>query len=99
MTGQSIKIILKQYIKHLVPSRSIGFQTILIKSVISILNITVWYNWSDSNLKCPPTYLIKATINHLRICKARDILIVPEWPSSLASFTPERNSCKFYHGR
>ena len=40
-------------------------------------------------------YLIKATINHLRICKARDILIVPEWPSSLASFTAERNSCKY----
>ena len=45
-----------------------------------------WFTkkWSDSNLNwlSPPAYLIKATINHLRICKTRVILIVPEWPSS-----------------
>ena len=44
-------------------------------------------NWLDSDLYWlfPPTYLIKATNNHLRICKVSGILIVPEWQSSYFS--------------
>ena len=44
MTGQSIKILLKQYIKKLVPSRSIGLQTILIKKV-SNFNSKILLSW------------------------------------------------------
>ena len=41
-------------------------------------------DWSQSTLNwlCPPIKFITACIDHLRLCKAKGILIVPEWPSS-----------------
>ena len=41
-------------------------------------------DWSHCNLNwlCPPISLISATIEHLRNCHGKGILIAPEWPSS-----------------
>ena len=40
-------------------------------------------DWADASLNwlCPPIKHI-SSINHLRICQARGILIIPQWPSS-----------------
>ena len=40
-------------------------------------------DWSSSKLNwlCPPVKLIGDCITHLQICKAKGILIIPEWPS------------------
>ena len=38
--------------------------------------------WDDYNWWCPPTFLIADTINHARICHAKGVLLVPEWPSA-----------------
>jgi len=42
------------------------------------------FDWSKTllNWLCPPIGLINSTINHLKLCKAKGILIIPEWPSS-----------------
>ena len=40
-------------------------------------------NWSgDFNWLCPPICLIGDTLKHARLCKARGVLLVPEWPSA-----------------
>jgi len=40
-------------------------------------------NWKNEfNWLCPPTSLIIKTIKHLRTCKARGVLLVPEWQSA-----------------
>ena len=40
-------------------------------------------NWGNCfNWLCPPISLIGAVIKHLRLCKGRGVLLVPEWPSS-----------------
>ena len=41
-------------------------------------------NWSDSPLNwlCPPIKLIPATLRHARLCSAKGILVIPQWPSS-----------------
>ena len=40
-------------------------------------------HWGSSfNWLCPPISLIGATIKHAKICNARGVLFVPEWPSS-----------------
>jgi hypothetical protein len=44
-------------------------------------------NWAgDNNWLVPPISLVSKTIKHLKVCKARGTLIVPDWPS--ASFWP-----------
>ena len=40
-------------------------------------------NWGNCfNWLCPPISMIEAVIKHLRLCKGRGVLLVPEWPSS-----------------
>ena len=40
-------------------------------------------DWSaEYNWLCPPISLVGNVIKHLRFCKARGILITPEWPSA-----------------
>ena len=41
-------------------------------------------NWADESLNwlSPPIKCIIPTIRHLRLCKAKGILIIPQWPSS-----------------
>ena len=40
-------------------------------------------DWSlDFNWLCPPIKLVGKTINHMRFCKSRGVLFVPEWKSS-----------------
>ena len=41
-------------------------------------------DWSHASLNwlCPPIKFILATIEHLRRCKAKGILLIPQWPSS-----------------
>ena len=41
-------------------------------------------NWSDAQLNwfCPPVKHICATLHHARLCEARGILHIPQWPSS-----------------
>ena len=42
------------------------------------------YDWSDVSLNwlCPPVKLICSTLHHMRLCHAKGILLVPQWPSS-----------------
>ena len=41
-------------------------------------------NWADEPLNwlSPPIKFIIPTIRHLQLCKAKGILIIPQWPSS-----------------
>ena len=40
-------------------------------------------NWSGvSNWWCPPIALIGDTLKHAKLCHARGVLLVPEWPSA-----------------
>ena len=40
-------------------------------------------DWSSSfNWLCPPIALIAATLKHARLCRAKSVLMVPEWPSA-----------------
>ena len=40
-------------------------------------------DWSnDFNWLCPPISLIGATLKHMRLCRAKGVLLVPNWPSS-----------------
>ena len=41
-------------------------------------------DWSDVELNwlCPPVKFICSTLHHARLCKAKGILLVPQWPSS-----------------
>ena len=36
----------------------------------------------DFNWWCPPIFLIADTIAHARICRAKGVLLIPEWPSA-----------------
>ena len=42
------------------------------------------HDWSNVSLNwlCPPIKLISSTLRHMRLCQARGILLVPQWPSS-----------------
>ena len=42
------------------------------------------HDWSDVSLNwlCPPIKLISSTLRHMRLCHARGIILIPQWPSS-----------------
>ena len=41
------------------------------------------FNWkNDFNWLCPPISLIGKTIRHLKHCKAKGVLFLPEWKSA-----------------
>ena len=42
------------------------------------------HNWAHASLNwlCPPVKLIPATLRHARMCNAKGILVIPQWPSS-----------------
>ena len=54
-------------------------------------------DWSHCELNwlCPPIKLIPSCIEHLMLCKAKGILIVPEWPSSF--FWPKLFGSKLFN--
>ena len=41
-------------------------------------------DWAATSLNwiCPPVKFIIPAINHLRLCRAKGIIIIPQWPSS-----------------
>ena len=40
-------------------------------------------SWSNAfNWLCPPIALIAATLKHAKLCKAKGVLMIPEWPSA-----------------
>ena len=54
-------------------------------------------NWSHTfNWLCPPIALIAATLKHAKLCQARGVLMVPEWPSAYYWPLLTPNGAHFY---
>ena len=55
-------------------------------------------DWShEINWVCPPIYLIPKVIRHMKRCRAKGVLIVPEWHSGLFWPVLCKNQYEFEH--